>query len=112
MQEENINGSFRESFTRAIEIEKPQVKEILIPENVNLYVNEIFEYLRSEEANYLPNKSYMNSQKDITSPMRSILIDWLVDVHVKFKLIPETLFLTVNLIDRYLYKCKFFLKGT
>ena len=36
--------------------------------------------------------------------MRSILIDWLVEVHLKFKLMPETLYLTVNLIDRYLAK--------
>jgi len=35
--------------------------------------------------------------------MRQILIDWLVEVHLKFKLLPETLFLTVNLIDRYTY---------
>lgn len=41
-------------------------------------------------------------QNDINEKMRSILIDWLVEVHVKFKLLPETLFLTVNLIDRYL----------
>ena len=34
--------------------------------------------------------------------MRAILIDWLIDVHSKFKLIPATLFLTVNLIDRFL----------
>lgn len=34
--------------------------------------------------------------------MRAILVDWLVDVHIKFKLLPETLFLTVNLIDRFL----------
>lgn len=34
--------------------------------------------------------------------MRSILIDWLVEVHRKFKLLPETLFMTVSLIDRYL----------
>jgi hypothetical protein len=34
--------------------------------------------------------------------MRSILVDWLVEVHLKFKLLPETLYLTVNLIDRYL----------
>ena len=44
------------------------------------------------------------SQKDINSKMRSVLLDWLVDVHYKFKLLPETLFLTVNLIDRYLEK--------
>ena len=36
--------------------------------------------------------------------MRAILIDWLVEVHLKFKLMPETLFLTHNLIDRFLSK--------
>ena len=36
--------------------------------------------------------------------MRSILIDWLVDVNLKFKMVPESLFMTVNLIDRYLAK--------
>ena len=34
--------------------------------------------------------------------MRTILVDWLVEVHLKFKLVPETLFLTINLIDRFL----------
>lgn len=41
-------------------------------------------------------------QKDITGKMRAILIDWLVDVHLKFKLLPDTLYLTVNLIDRFI----------
>jgi len=36
--------------------------------------------------------------------MRGILIDWLVEVHLKFKLVPESLYLTVNLIDRFLEK--------
>ena len=36
--------------------------------------------------------------------MRAILVDWLVEVHLKFKLVPETLYLTVNLIDWYLDK--------
>ena len=44
----------------------------------------------------------MNGQLDINEKMRAILIDWLVDVNVKFRLVPETLFMTVNLIDRYL----------
>ncbi len=41
-------------------------------------------------------------QKDISKKMRSVLLDWLVDVHLKFRLKEETLFLTVNLIDRFL----------
>ena len=40
-------------------------------------------------------------QTDISDEMRAILIDWLVEVHLKFKLMPETLFLTHNLIDRF-----------
>ena len=48
----------------------------------------------------------MTNQKDINEKMRSILIDWLVDVHLKFKLVNETLFLTVSLIDRYLEKAQ------
>lgn len=38
--------------------------------------------------------------------MRAILVDWLVDVHAKFKLLAETLYITVNLIDRYLERNK------
>ncbi len=45
------------------------------------------------------------TQNDINEKMRGILIDWLIDVHLKFKLVPETLYLTVNLIDRYLSHC-------
>jgi hypothetical protein len=34
--------------------------------------------------------------------MRAILVDWLVEVHMKFRLVPETLYLAVNILDRYL----------
>ncbi|XP_067884896.1 G2/mitotic-specific cyclin-B1-like isoform X3 [Heterodontus francisci] len=38
----------------------------------------------------------------ITGAMRAILIDWLVQVQIKFKLLPETLYLTVSVLDRFL----------
>jgi cyclin B len=47
---------------------------------------------------------YMAQQFDISDKMRAILIDWLIEVHDKFELMNETLFLTVNLIDRFLSK--------
>jgi cyclin B len=50
----------------------------------------------------LPTVNYMSHQEDINEKMRAILIDWIIEVHLKFKLLPETLFITVNLIDRYL----------
>jgi hypothetical protein len=36
--------------------------------------------------------------------MRGILIDWIVDLHLKFKMFPETLFSVVMIIDKYLMK--------
>jgi len=44
----------------------------------------------------------MMAQQDITEKMRAILLDWLVDVHKSFTLLPETLFLTVSILDHYL----------
>ena len=41
-------------------------------------------------------------QSEITEEMRGVLLGWLVEVHLKFKLLQETLFITINLIDRYL----------
>jgi len=46
----------------------------------------------------------IEEQKDINGKMRAILVDWLVEVHMKYKLRVETLFLACNLIDRYLSK--------
>lgn len=44
----------------------------------------------------------MEKQTHISDRMRAILIDWIVETHKKFKLLPETLFITVNLVDRFL----------
>ena len=49
----------------------------------------------------LPNPHYMEIQTEIQWSMRSVLMDWLVQVHNRFSLLPETLFLTVNYIDRF-----------
>lgn len=53
----------------------------------------------------LPNAHYMDNQAEIQWSMRSVLMDWLIQVHHRFSLLPETLFLTVNYIDRFL-SCK------
>ena len=71
---------------------------------VKEYQEEIIEYLLSLEQEKRINPNYMKEQKDINDKMRIILIDWLIEVHLKFKLLPETLFLTINFIDRYLQK--------
>ncbi|KGO78542.1 Cyclin, N-terminal [Penicillium italicum] len=66
------------------------------------YVVEIFEYLKDLEIITLPNPDYIDHQPDLEWKMRGILVDWLIEVHTRFRLLPETLFLAVNIIDRFL----------
>jgi len=74
------------------------------PQNVADYVSDIYKHLQGEESVLRVQPNYMAHQIHINSKMRSILIDWLVDVHKKYKLRPETLFLGIALVDRYLEK--------
>ena len=66
------------------------------------YAAEIYTHLHQTESDFVARPDYMLDQEHINEKMRSILMDWLVEVHHKFKLSEETLFLTVNIIDRYL----------
>lgn len=58
--------------------------------------------MRNLECSNRPKPTYMKKQIDITSSMRSILIDWLVEVCEEYKLNLETLYLAVNFTDRFL----------
>lgn len=93
------------------------------------YVQEIFKYLRQCEVGLYwtlddlpalgtpltaslpplpqhakrPDRAYLESnQRDLNSAMRGILVDWMVEVAEEYKLQPETLFLAVQYVDRYL----------
>ena len=57
---------------------------------------------RERRVNWKSMQTYMEKQPDINEKMRIILFDWLVDVHLKFKLAPRTLFICFDMIDRYL----------
>ncbi|KXJ28471.1 G2/mitotic-specific cyclin-A [Exaiptasia diaphana] len=69
---------------------------------VSEYAEEMFRYLKAAETKYMPKSKYMRKQADINSSMRAILVDWLVEVGEEYKLLPQTLYLTVNYIDRFL----------
>ncbi|XP_071693347.1 cyclin-A1-4-like [Rutidosis leptorrhynchoides] len=64
---------------------------------------DIYQHLRATEAMKRPRVDFMEKvQKDINPSMRAILIDWLVEVAEEYRLVPDTLYLTINYIDRYL----------
>lgn len=70
------------------------------------YVEDIYSYLRDRECLFRPSATYMDNQGDINSRMRSILINWLIEVHEKFRLRSSTLYLTVSIVDRFLSVCQ------
>jgi len=67
------------------------------------YLKEIHQYLKTIESKGIALSNYMSLiQTDINEKMRIILINWLIEVHFKFRLLNETLFICINIIDRYL----------
>ena len=83
---------------------KPIKEKKIDVQNADEYFDDICHELFSNEDKYLVDPKYMSNQSDINHRMRAILIDWLIDVHLKYKLVPQTMYIAVNLIDRYLEK--------
>ncbi|XP_075632989.1 putative cyclin-A3-1 [Castanea sativa] len=75
------------------------------PQMCGPYVSEIYDYLHNMEVDpkRRPMPDYIERvQKDVNSNMRGILVDWLVEVAEEYKLVSDTLYLTISYVDRYL----------
>ncbi|CAB3999676.1 cyclin B [Paramuricea clavata] len=66
------------------------------------YAKQINHYLKTRESAYQVSPNYIKVHAHINERMRAILVDWLVQVHDKFRLLQETLFLSISYLDRYL----------
>ena len=59
--------------------------------------------MKNLEPVYKIDHEYLGKiQTEIKDTSRAFLVEWIIDVHRKFRLMPETLYVTVNIIDRYL----------
>jgi len=76
-------------------------KDLDNPQLCAEYVTETFAYLRGLERLTLVGGEHLAGQPT-NDKMRSVLVDWLVEVQVQFKLLQETLFSTVDIIDRFM----------
>jgi hypothetical protein len=68
------------------------------------YFEENLRFMIQQESRREMLSCSLSHQKDLSEGMRMILYDWLVDVHLKLRMFPQTLFITCNLIDRFLGK--------
>ena len=97
---------------------KNNIKEIIYPPLTSItykefnstlppfeYLNDIWgSFLEKEKINKYSYQDIISIQTDIKDTMRCILIDWIISLQNKFFINTNTLFLTINLIDRYLTK--------
>nr|GEV45360.1 G2/mitotic-specific cyclin C13-1-like [Tanacetum cinerariifolium] len=112
---ELTNTSFTSnSFIEKIDNEECKKSDVSVSsgwvwDNRLLYAPLMYQHLHSLEIeeNRKPLPDYMETvQKDVTISMREILVDWLVEVAEEYRLVSDTLFLTVSYIDRFLsYRC-------
>lgn len=75
------------------------------PQFVSEFANTIFENMRKDEENMQLQPDYLTKVQlptEVKETSRAFLVEWIIDVHRKFRLKPETLYITVYLIDRFL----------
>lgn len=59
--------------------------------------------MKDLEVQYMIDNQYLQKkQTEIKDTSRAFLVEWIIDVHRKFRLMPETLYVSINIIDRYL----------
>lgn len=91
------SGTSAEVAARKLQLLLIQEKMLLEEE----YRAEIRRYMHDMEVATMSNPQSMDQQPEIRWEMRPCLVDFLLESHFYFRLRPETLYLTLNIIDRY-----------
>lgn len=68
------------------------------------YQEEVIQHMHEIEQVTLASLDLMNAQPELRWFMRPYLVDFIVEIHQTFRLRPETLYLTLNIADRYVSK--------
>ncbi|XP_066990889.1 G2/mitotic-specific cyclin-B [Anabrus simplex] len=94
----NSYSSNRLNFLDIRNIDEDDMRDPLL---LGIYASDIYSYLRTMEAKFPIRENYLDGQK-LTGKMRAMLVDWLVEVHLQFQMMHETLYLTVTNLDRFM----------
>ncbi|CEH13066.1 Cyclin B and related kinase-activating proteins [Ceraceosorus bombacis] len=65
------------------------------------YYDEALKHMHHMELATLPNVDLMDAQPELRWYMRPYLVDFIIEIHQTFRLRAETLYLTMNIVDRY-----------
>ncbi|XP_043960494.1 G2/mitotic-specific cyclin-B2 [Gambusia affinis] len=96
--ERELCRAFSETLLPVPDVDEQDAAE---PQLCSHYVKDIYAYLQSLEVQQAIRADYLKGS-EVTAAMRAILVDWLIQVHSRFQLLQETLYLTVAVLDRFL----------
>lgn len=69
------------------------------------FTQDIYKNMIKQEVQCMVDHEYLQKvQTEIKDTSRAFLIEWIIDVHRKFRLLPEALYVTVFIIDQYMSK--------
>ena len=94
--------SFEDVIAGTQNLDVGSVDDLRDPMIVAEYADEILEYMKKLERETVPDPNYVDNQWDIDWDARYDVVDWVMKLHKWFRLPPESLFLAVNIIDRFL----------
>ncbi|XP_053171025.1 G2/mitotic-specific cyclin-B2 [Scomber japonicus] len=98
MQQDELCQAFSEALLTVEDVDEDDGD---MPQLCSQYVKDIYKYLHQLEVEQAIRANYMQGY-EINGRMRALLIDWMVQVHSRFQLLQETLYLTVAILDRFL----------
>lgn len=99
---EALNHPFFEECNLDMQVDNLKLEH---QNSVGMNSNELREYvnlLKRNQELLRPDPHYMSKQSMVTDSMRTILVDWLVDVSIHFEVMCETLHYAIAFIDRTL----------
>lgn len=81
------------------DIDNPTSRDAIF--QVTDFIKDIYEYLRYLETVQSVQPNFLKNQKIYTSRIRGRLVNWCIQIHEQLKLLPETLYLSIAIMDRY-----------
>jgi G2/mitotic-specific cyclin 1/2 len=97
------NATNRLNNRTQVDVKLPDAKlELTDLQMVPEYFFENMQFLKSREKQTYKLNNYITAHKTVSEQSRAKLIDWLSELHYKYKMFPETMFTITSLIDQYL----------
>ncbi|KAK4507603.1 hypothetical protein PRZ48_001338 [Zasmidium cellare] len=94
----------RERVRNVAKLRQKALSEELSRSTAEEYQEDVLDHMEHMEAETMPDIQSIEIQTEIQWFMRPYLLDFLLEAHHAFQLLPETLHLAVNLLDRYCSK--------